>query len=73
LFQDNDVVKRIETFTCNKTKHVRHQELEMEIPSIENTLRMIKSYGFHVKGYATYASYNGDIHQYLYFFEKIDV
>ena len=73
LFQENDIVKRIETFTCNKTKHVRHQELEMEIPSIENTLHMIKSYGFHVKGYATYASYNGDIHQYLYFFEKIDV
>ena len=73
VFQDNDNVKRIETFTCNKTKNVRHQELEMEMPSIENTLRMIKSYGFHVKGYATYASYNGDTHQYLYFFEKIDV
>ena len=26
LFQENDIVKRIETFTCNKTKHVRHQE-----------------------------------------------
>ena len=73
LFQDNDVVKRIETFTCNKTKQVRHQELEMEIPSVENTIRMIKLHGFHVKGYANYASYNGDIHQYLYFFEKIDV
>lgn len=73
VFQENDLVKRIETFTCKKTKYVRQQELEMDIPPVEDTLHMIKSHGFHVKGYATYDSYNGDKHQYLYFFEKTDV
>ena len=72
-FHDHDVVNRIETFTDKKTHKVRHQEGRTTITPISDIIQMAKSKGFYVKGYADYFPYNRDKHQYLYFFEKIDV
>ena len=72
-FHDHDVVNRIETFTDKKTHKVRHQEGRTIITPISDIIQMAKSKGFYVKGYADYFPYNRDKHQYLYFFEKIDV
>ena len=72
-FHDKDIVKRTETFTDKKTRKVRHQELQTTIESISDIVDAITSNGFYVKGYADYIPYNGDKHQYLYFFEKMDV
>ena len=71
-FLENDRVKQIETFV-NKISKVRHNETVITMDSRESIIKIAKMNGFSVKGHVNYSDYNDDSHQYLYFFEKIDV
>ena len=72
-FPESDIVKRVETFTDKYSHKTRHQELLLKIEPKEDIIQLAKTNGFHVKGYANYLEYNEDKHQYLYFFERLDV
>lgn len=67
------VVKRVETFTNHKTKHTRHHEVDLYMEPIEDIIQIAKRHGFFVKGIVDYFNFNRDKHQFLYFFEKMDV
>ena len=72
-FHEDDVVKRVETFTDKNSHKTRHQELLLKIEPKEDIIQLAKTNGFHVKGVANYLEYSEDNHQYLYFFERLDV
>lgn len=64
-------VKFKEQFLDKKNKNVRENEHILRMPSIESILHIVKQNGFIVHSKANLESYNGDEHQYLYIFERI--
>ena len=73
VFQDNNRVKRIESFVDKATQNTRHNEQTLFMEPVEDIVVLAKRCGFHPKGLVSYENYNHDPHQYLYVLEKIDV
>ena len=68
---DKNKVTLTETFQDILTKHIRQNELTLNMENIEDILVILKNFGFELSGKTTMEQWNGDTEQYLYFFQKI--
>jgi ubiquinone/menaquinone biosynthesis C-methylase UbiE len=59
-----------ETFKDRKTKHIRQNERDMYMESINDILKMANHEGFVFHGKVSMKEYNGDDNQYLYVLER---
>jgi len=61
----------IETFTDKQTNHIRQNEKNMHMESIDDIVGMATSAGYIVHAKMNMAQCNGDENQYLYVFERL--
>ena len=73
MMLENETARIKESFMDRQSKHVKQYERTMKMDTKESWIERAKAYGFVVKGIVNYTEYNGDVHQYLYILEKIDV
>lgn len=73
MILENETARIKESFIDRKSKHVKQYERTLKMDTKKSWIERAKAYGFVVKGIVNYTEYNGDVHQYLYILEKIDV